>query len=520
MKNVNTKHSGGPLKLKPLGAALAVAMGATFAIPAVHAVNIAEDGLGEVLIFPYYTVRNGFDTNINITNTSDKTVAFKIRFREGENSRDARDFNVVLSPRDVWNGTVTLAPNGEVARFRTADTSCTAPQLPIDLGNGVRAVDFTNLDYTGPQNDFGSQGLDRTKEGYIEIIQMGHASAGAENSETAFNGVPFNAKHVQGVPRDCGAVRTAFTPAAQGGTLPETVRTFLEPVNVLKGTASLIDAGSGKGMSFEPVVLANFFNPAGTDGAGAPGENLIRDPASVEPNLASASPPVAQIHSDTIASSPWGLFSGRSDAVSALLSRTSVINQFSVNPANNALTDWVVTFPTKKFYVDQRETSAVRQPFAADPASSLFQVSAPGESCVTVGFDIWDREEFSPDTPDDLQFSPPPPPGEASTICYETNVITFNGGNLLGSALAKNVSTPADFNIPSGWMELTFPAAGDLVSDTGPWLGVTGLPVIGMALTTLENGVAGDNLLNYGLAFEHAYTRSVSVVNGESLRGQ
>ena len=40
----------------------------------VQAVNIAQDGLGEVLIFPYYTVRDGWATYFNVTNTSDKTV--------------------------------------------------------------------------------------------------------------------------------------------------------------------------------------------------------------------------------------------------------------------------------------------------------------------------------------------------------------------------------------------------------------------------------------------------------------
>ena len=431
MKRVNAKSSGVPFKVKPLGAALAIALGATFVMPSVQAVNIAEDGIGEVLLFPYYTVRNGFDTNINITNTTDSTVAFKIRFREGENSRDARDFNVVLSPRDVWNGTVTLAPDGQVARFVTGDKSCTAPLLPIAVGNDRFAVDFTDLDYTGLNNDFGSQGLDRTKEGYIEIIAMGSAPPGAETDPDLFNGIPYNAKHdSDGIPRDCAAVRQAFNPL---GSLAATQATFLEPINSLKGTASLIDVASGKGLTMEPTVLANFYNPAFIDGAGAPGNNLMTFPASVEPDLSQTSPSIAQIHSpNEVGFSPVGFFPGTGDAVSAVLSRNSVINQFSVNPGNNALTDWVVTFPTKKFYVDTRYVSTVRQPFASTGAGT-FQPS--GDSCVPVRFNVWDREEFSPDVPDDLQFSPPRPGPAPSSICSEVNVITFNNSNLLGSAL-------------------------------------------------------------------------------------
>ena len=155
------------LAARPLVAAAAVA-GALLLPPQAQAVNVSQNGLGEVLLFPYYTVRNSIDTNINITNTSENTVIFKIRFREAHNSRDARDFNVVLSPYDVWNATVTLSPDGQAARIITGDQSCTAGQLPIDLGNGRRAIDFTNFDYINGANigpwDGGPTGLDRTRK--------------------------------------------------------------------------------------------------------------------------------------------------------------------------------------------------------------------------------------------------------------------------------------------------------------------------------------------------------------------
>ena len=36
----------------------------------------------------------------------------KIRWREAFNSREVRDFNVILSPYDVWTGVVTSTPDG------------------------------------------------------------------------------------------------------------------------------------------------------------------------------------------------------------------------------------------------------------------------------------------------------------------------------------------------------------------------------------------------------------------------
>ena len=65
------------LRATPLALALAAAAGA-LAAPA-HAINLAPNGKGEVLIFPYYTVRNGFDTLVSITNASDRTVLAALR---------------------------------------------------------------------------------------------------------------------------------------------------------------------------------------------------------------------------------------------------------------------------------------------------------------------------------------------------------------------------------------------------------------------------------------------------------
>ncbi len=59
----------------------------------------------------------------------------KIRWREALNSREVRDFNVILSPNDVWTGVVTSTVDG--ALVRTFDKSCTSPQLPISTVAGA-----------------------------------------------------------------------------------------------------------------------------------------------------------------------------------------------------------------------------------------------------------------------------------------------------------------------------------------------------------------------------------------------
>lgn len=491
------------LAARPLAAAVAAA-GAVLLTPQALAVNVAQDGLGEVLLFPYYTVNNGFDTNINITNTSANTVVFKIRFREAHNSRDARDFNVVLSPYDVWTATVTTTADGSNARLVTNDKSCTSGQLPT-LPDGRRGIDFTNFDYTGSNADTGPSALSRTREGHIEVIEMGVQEPDdptLPSPQLTFpaNTIGYNAQHVNGVPRNCGAVHTALT-----AELVATRGYVSEPLNVLKGSVSLIKVDEGKAVAVDPTVLANFYNPGIVDGAST--NDLLFSPADQNPQLNQATPGVAELFDDTIGEPVLGDFNARpQDAVSAVLSRQVVVNQYSVNPANGAQTDWVVSFPTKYFYVDQREIGAVGVGRAPFNDADTFQAAPTNCAAVTVQFRFFDREEGE-QVQADPGFSPPPPGAPSDAICYETQVITFNNSSVFGSPLAANVDlTAAGYN--SGWMRLQFPDAGALVSDGGS-VTFTGLPIIGFAATTLENGFAGNSTLNYGMGWSHGYVTNI-----------
>lgn len=494
------------LAARPLAAAVAAA-GAVLLTPQAQAVNVAQDGLGEVLLFPYYTVNNGFDTNINITNTSANTVVFKIRFREAHNSRDARDFNVVLSPYDVWTATVTTTADGNNARLVTNDKSCTSGQLPV-LPDGRRGIDFTNFDYTGSNADTGPIALSRTREGHIEVIEMGvqvplPGTEGLPSPQVAFtaDSLGYNAQHVNGVPRNCGAVHTALTSGLQ------TTQGYVsEPLNVLKGAVSLIKVDEGKAVAVDPTVLANFFNPDASGVDGASPLNLLFSPADQNPQLNQANPPVAELFDDTIGAPVLGVFGARpQDAVSAVLSREVVVNQYSVNPANGAQTDWVISFPTKYFYVDERSNGNSAIGLAPFNAADAFRAPPTSCSAVKVQFRFFDREEAE-QVQADPGFSPPPPGAPENAICYETQVVTFNNSSVFGSPLAANVDLTAA-GYKSGWMRLQYPDAGALISDNN--VTFTGLPTIGFAATTLENGFAGNSTLNYGMGWSHGYVTNI-----------
>ena len=84
-------------KKKSLCAALA-GIGALGAVGAAQAVNLNPDGLGQVLIYPYYTTRtspagNVYNSLLSVVNSTASVKAVKVRFLEGKNSREVLDFN-------------------------------------------------------------------------------------------------------------------------------------------------------------------------------------------------------------------------------------------------------------------------------------------------------------------------------------------------------------------------------------------------------------------------------------------
>jgi hypothetical protein len=53
---------------------------------------------------------NSFNTLMSVVNTTASTKAIKVRFREGRNSLEVLDFNVFLSPFDVWTAAQSRRP--------------------------------------------------------------------------------------------------------------------------------------------------------------------------------------------------------------------------------------------------------------------------------------------------------------------------------------------------------------------------------------------------------------------------
>ena len=483
-------------KRKSLYAALAgvSALGVT---GAAQAVNLNPDGLGQVLIYPYYTTRtdiggNAYTSLLSVVNTTSSAKAVKVRFLEGKNSREVLDFNLFLSKHDVW--TAAIFASGTGAAVGTLDKSCTLP--PIPLGGQP----FVNFAYTGSNSDKGGTSLDRTKEGYVEIIEMATFTTASTTSQivTHVGGVPGQNGYVCDDLTDSQAASDAF--GVQGGIF---------------GGMTLINVNAGTDFTEDAVALDNYvqfgaqiYNPAG----------------SILPDLQQALPPVSQVVTGgSVFTSSWT--AGSADPVSAVLMHSNVMNEFVLDRGTKSGTDWVVTFPTKRYYVN----------VGTGNAPKLFQrnFNQTDGSCDDVSLNIYDREERTTSTP--VGFSPPPPT-QTNSICWEANVVTFNNSNVLNSNNVANIPTTFE----DGWLNMGFPtgitgalaSVHELINTTntlitsiggstssGNTVTYIGLPVVGFAVQTFSNGVLllpvpgqtalGNVLSNYGGNFVHKYQTNI-----------
>ena len=75
--------------------------------------TFGDTGIGHMLLVPYFSTQNGNATLLSLVNTD--TVngkAVKVRFRGAKNSDDIFDFQVFLSPGDVWTANVSQNADG------------------------------------------------------------------------------------------------------------------------------------------------------------------------------------------------------------------------------------------------------------------------------------------------------------------------------------------------------------------------------------------------------------------------
>lgn len=455
-----------------------------------NAVNLNPDGLGQVLLYPYYTAREGNDTLISVVNTTDTVKAVKVRFMEALNSREVLDFNLYLSPYDVWTTAVTDLGGG-LPGIRTTDTSCTTPYFAADDGE----QEFLNYQYAGDRADGGPDGIERAASGYVEIIEMGTV-VDPDMAAAATHGPTFNCNALTGLWANVWADNpNAGIDAATGG---------------LFGAGAVLNVDEGTMVSYNADAIDGFWEP---------GFSNHTDPGDLKPSLGDGYAESFVFDNGVLDTQTWAY---GIQAVDAVLSYDKLFNEYVVNPDLNAHSEWVVTFPTKRFHTD----NALGGPGIATlaPFTSPWEVDGnPGQACEKINFRVFDREENEPDD-FEVGVSPRPPGLPGFLLCREANVVRFAHGSQPDSTeILKEVNRAGDlgyvnFDLPSsyneGWVRFDLGGSGSSARDSDPSDSsetvYRGLPVVGFWAQTIQNStLAGGVLSNYGGAYRHHGSRNI-----------
>lgn len=459
------------------------------------AVYVNPDGLGQALVYPYYTAQpsngNPFNTYISIANNGDDAKAIRVRFREGRASREVLAFNLFLKPHDMWTGAVV--PLDDTAGLLSADSSCTDPPFEVSSAPGpLPLLRFRRDSYAGANADGSGDGYDRLREGFVEAIEMATLPGG--------------------VPANCGA-----------GVIPAS---FAPPTGGLSGSLTLINVASGMDFTVNADALADL--------AQQPFFRVAKDPYP-DFNAREITPASTVIANGALYRSVW---TRGVDAVSAALLRSAFKGEYILDPGTRSHTDWVVTFPTRAFYATSTgATAPFTEPSGWAPQCNV--ASPPPLLGEPVGIVYFNREERSA--------SPACSPGEAgascpgTTICASTSIFGFaydvhfpystSASSVVGSTTGGfdlgDVPLQSSSVFANGWVELVPGSRAPLVSQpdstrtdlvTGAVTrGVHshyGLPVTGFAVRTFVNGNLACNegicQGNYGGAFPLRYERSIT----------
>ncbi len=520
------------MKKKILSAAVMAALG----VGSAQAVQRTDDGQGQLLLFPYYTAQGNNETLVTITNVTDKGKAVKVRFSEAFNSREVLAFNLYLAPFDVWVGKVQNSPDGG-AQLYTQDNSCST----LDT-NPQNMLDY---DYSGSRSDGGPEGPARQREGYISVIEMGeidsratvllgddgHWYADDNDADTPAppggvgtvkvkvwdrnNDGIIDIVHKNGMPNYCqGIDRNFYSIWKEVGTNYG----LKWPSGGLMGTLAIINVQNGSEVSVPSTGISralsapvhNFPNRRLPDFRVVKRKSLIIMPYSGnDGNGDWFTWPLRQIGMpDNV------------DALSSALMARTVINDYTVNPATEAETAWVVTFPTKNHYVDPQFATDIKiggndgwhvddkgNPKPYPPFTTLFN----GKACEPIELKMSSRggEQV---LVSESGVSPRQPDGEGVSLCYGVNVMQF--GSTSNVFDAKNTVTHISDDAlpgPSGWASLDFTGNGhEMAGSQAAYNGnriFKGLPVIGFKVTVMGNSNVGIGA-SYAVARSHSYKRA------------
>lgn len=528
------------MKKNLLAASLALALGSMAGVAsAAPGPAVAANGVGQINVLPYYSVQDSYNTLMTITNTD--TVngkAVKVRFRAAEWSDDALDFQIFLSPADVWTGAFGIL-DGKLV-LKTQDKSCS---LPASLDG----QEFTTIRVEG-----GS--VDRLKEGYVEIITMADIpeKLTVGESVSSYQNPLFTAiKHKDGV-APCGTTVTglledsALNPAPVPDELPLEADAakaanrglwMVPPAKPsLTSSATIIAVADSKAFTVpatafagDNVVFAKKQYFRQTNGlvyqtgsttavvgddqlANLTADNLFYASGAAATNFAGAGYPTYQFDLPDLSTPFTGGVTADEwrNALAAQLQKGLLATDYVIAPSIKASTDILLSQPVRRYFYEysgpvtdstakegeqyNRTIRDVKRLVRGEPATMYAGLTKSNQ--VEIGSPVfYDREERTFVSTDDIVVSPQEPGVAAKYYLKgEVSVVSVKNGagatGALGGRLT-NVDWSFTQNYTSGWAILdTVAKAGAATNNQ--------LPLIGFTAINIFNGDAGAAGTNYG----------------------
>ena len=521
--------------------------------------SVSEGGKGHSLVIPYFSAQNGNMTVLHVVNTD--TVhgkLAKVRFRSAANSDDILDFQVFMSPGDVWTAAVTEGADG-VAALTTADGTCTLPAL----AKGVPQPFVTDR-----LSEKAGNIANQTREGYVEIFNMADIDGLSMygNGRTAKSALYTAIKHVNGTAPCTDAVLNA----SLANITDETVARAYgldTPTTGLMGDWYIINVAQSTTFAGAATALTAVQTVGGTDAgrgnfvhfpqnaAAAPApEANTSDPlfrVAFTRNNANAAVTEAALEASNYdlpdMSTPYTLEDVGTAVVDTrvqafnltrALAVTSITNQYANDPTITAKTDWVFSMPTRRYSVaaNYNATTTTANNYRLyttldDGAGKYATWFAPentslvgGLICVnSTGQAFYDREEQSRNA--GAVFSP----GSVSQtrFCGETSVLSFadTGNSVLAASVARqNVAAGAASGpFTNGWSVIgtgnafnttlggTYSAPGTdntVATAQAAYPAQGGMPILGASFIKLTNpSAAAGTVGTYGITWPHRFTK-------------
>lgn len=416
-----------------------------------EAISINPNGTGEVIIVPYFTVNNGLNTYITVSNTTDADKAVNVVFSDGVFNYPVMNFNLYLSPWETFSFALAplLAdsniPHTDGAIFFSEDSCVT----PISSGQRFRRV---------PPLSGASL---NTTEGTVKIFEMGEIVDG---------------------PTSCDDLLTLWDDETW---LNDPSLFISPPTGGLKSSASIIDVANGTQFSYEPTAFVDFY--PSNDGENYHSIPFIPRPSFIDANHISN-----------------GFeYQDGAHALSAVIMKSNVINQFNIESGIAAETEWVLTFPTNLSL--GRDTRCFKSLYA-------YIYDRKGD-----GYQIYD----GPIT----DGGDPPPPNTELDFCSVINVMNFGDSNersILDSAYQTEFNSNlliSNTGFIHGQLNLDFASDDDperfyieaqAVDGQQDSIKIYGAPVLGFAVQKYYNGNAQAGLLAaYAASYQHTFKEKI-----------